>query len=67
MTFTFLEPLLANGPWAAVLVICAPTAAIIVMFLWALLLVPKDERIEAIRAMAELARAIRPDKTKRLL
>lgn len=66
MGLTFLEPLMANGPWAAVFVICAPIAAIVIMFLWALLLVPKDKRVEAIKAMAELAKAVKPGKSKQL-
>jgi hypothetical protein len=62
----FLEPLMANGPWAAVLVICAPMAAIVIMFVCAMVLVPKNMRVEAINAMAELVRAIRPGGPKRL-
>ena len=60
MSKSILEPLMANGPWAAVLVICAPMAAIVVMFVCAMVLVPKDKRVEAIRAMAVLVKAIRP-------
>ncbi|GIM78039.1 hypothetical protein [Actinoplanes auranticolor] len=66
MGLTFLEPLMANGPWAAVLVICAPIAAIVIMFLWALALVPRDKRVEAIEAMAGLIKAMRPGKKNQL-
>jgi hypothetical protein len=62
---SFLEPLAANGPWAAVLVVCAPIAAIVIMFVCAMILVPKDRRVEAIRAMAELARELKPGRSKR--
>jgi hypothetical protein len=58
MGVEFLDPLLATGPWAAVLVICAPLAAIMVMFVCALVLVPRNRRVEAIRAMAKLVRAL---------
>jgi hypothetical protein len=63
---TFLEPLMANGPWAAVLVICTPMAAIVIMFVCAMRLVEKSKRVEAIKAMAELAKAIRSGKSKQL-
>jgi len=56
----FLEPLLTGGPWAVVLVICAPMVAIVIMFVCALALVPRRRRVDAIRAMAELVRALRP-------
>jgi hypothetical protein len=61
---TFLEPLLAGGPWAAVLVICAPMAAIVIMFVFAMVLVEKSERVDAIQAMAELVKALRPGTRK---
>jgi hypothetical protein len=61
-----LEPLMANGPWAAVLVICAPMAGIVIMFVAAMLLVERPKRVEAIKAMAELVKAIRPSKQGRL-
>lgn len=60
MGLTFLEPLMAGGPWVAVLVVCAPLVAIVIMFVCALILVPRRRRVEAIRAMAELIRALRP-------
>ncbi|MET8149392.1 hypothetical protein ACIBSW_34565 [Actinoplanes sp. NPDC049668] len=62
MWFAFLEPLMANGPWAAVLVICMPMFAIMVMFVCAMLLVEKPKRVEAIKAMAELVQALKPGK-----
>jgi hypothetical protein len=65
MSFSFLDPLLANGPWAAVLVVCAPLAAIVVMFVCALVLVPRKRRVEAIRAMAELVKALPPGRGRR--
>jgi hypothetical protein len=46
------------------LVICALLAAIVIMFVCAMLLVEKSKRVEAIKAMAELAKAIRPGKPK---
>jgi hypothetical protein len=55
----FLEPLLIGGPWAVVLVVCAPMVAIVIMFVCALALVPRRRRVKAIRAMAELIRALR--------
>jgi hypothetical protein len=55
---TFLEPLMANVPWAAVLVICAPMGAIVIMFLGALALVPKEKRVDAISGMAEVLKAV---------
>ena len=64
MGLTFLDPLAANGPWAAALSICAPLAAIVIMFVVAMLLVPRDKRVEAITAMAELVRAIRHGRSK---
>ena len=64
MGLTFLDPLAANGPWALALSICAPLAAIVIMFVVALILVPKDKRVEAIKAMAELVRALRPGRSK---
>jgi hypothetical protein len=54
--------LLATGPWAAVLVICAPMAAIVIMFVCAMLLVEKPKRVEAIKAMADLIKAIKPSR-----
>ncbi len=66
MGLTFLEPLMANGPWAAVLVVCAPLVAIVIMFVCAMLLVDKSKRVEAIKAMAELVTALRPGKQKQL-
>ncbi|MCG5464848.1 hypothetical protein MED01_003105 [Micromonospora sp. MED01] len=66
MGLTFLEPLMANGPWAAVLVTCTPMAAIMIMFICALLLVEKSKRVEAIKAMAELVKALRPGKKNQL-
>ncbi|GAA3937248.1 hypothetical protein GCM10022629_54210 [Amorphoplanes auranticolor] len=48
------------------LVICAPIAAIVIMFLWALALVPRDKRVEAIEAMAGLIKAMRPGKKNQL-
>nr|WP_221375342.1 hypothetical protein [Actinoplanes polyasparticus] len=66
MALTFLEPLLANAPWAAVLIVCVIPAAIVIMFLWALLLVPKDKRVEAIEAMAKLVRELRAGKSRQL-
>jgi hypothetical protein len=61
-----VEPLLASGPWACVLVVCAPIAAIVIMFVCAMFAVPKGERVEAIKAMAELVRALKPSKRSRL-
>jgi hypothetical protein len=61
-----LEPLLANGSWVFVFVVCAPMVAIVIMFVFALCLVEKSKRVEAIRAMAELVKAIRPGKSKQL-
>jgi hypothetical protein len=63
---SFLDPLMANGPWAAVLVVCAPTLAIVIMFVCAMVLVPRDRRVEAIKAMAELVKALKPGKRKQL-
>lgn len=57
-----IEPLLNHGPWALVLVVCGPVAAIVIMFVFAMLLVPKDKRVDAIKAMAELVRAIKSGK-----
>lgn len=62
----FLEPLMANGPWAAVLVIVAPMAAIVIMFVVAMFLVPKGGRVDAIKAMADLVRALRPAKRNQI-
>lgn len=53
-----LEPLLATGPWAFVLVVTVPIIAIVVMFLFAIRNVPAGKRAEVIRAMAELVRAL---------
>lgn len=64
MSSSILEPLMTNGPWAVVLVVCAPMAAIMIMFVFALCLVNKAERVEAIKAMADLVRALRPGKSK---
>jgi hypothetical protein len=61
-----LEPLLRNGPWACVLVVCAPIAAIVIMFIFALCLVEKSKRVEAIKAMADLVCALRPGKRNQL-
>jgi hypothetical protein len=57
---------MANGPWAAVLVICALPAAIVIMFVAAILRAPRDKCVEAIKAMAELVKALRPGKQKQL-
>jgi hypothetical protein len=57
-----LEELLATGPWAFALVVCAPTAGIVIMFVVAVLLVPKSDRVKAIEAMADVVRAIKPGK-----
>jgi hypothetical protein len=65
MGLTFLEPLMVNGPWAAVLVVCAPLVAIVIMFVSALILVPRGSRVDAIHAMAELVKALRPSATGR--
>jgi hypothetical protein len=62
---TFLEPLMANGPWAAVLIVCAFLTAFVIMFVCAMLLVERSRRVDAIKAMAELAKALRPGRTKR--
>jgi hypothetical protein len=64
VTLPDISPLMANGPWAFVLVVCAPIGALVIMFVCAMLLVEKPKRVEAIKAMAELARAIRPGKDK---
>ncbi|MEU7907625.1 hypothetical protein [Actinoplanes sp. NPDC049118] len=57
---------MTNVPWAAVLVICTPMAAITIMFLWAIWMVEKSRRVEAIKAMAELVKALRPGRRNRL-
>ncbi len=62
MGLSVVEPILTAGPWAFVLVVCAPTAAIMIMFVAALVLVPKDKRVEAIEAMANFVKAIKPGK-----
>ena len=41
-------------------------AAIVITFLWALWPVPKEKRVEAINAMAELVEAVRPGKRNQL-
>ncbi|MEU8242359.1 hypothetical protein AB0C07_29265 [Actinoplanes missouriensis] len=66
MGLAILEPLLTGGPWAFALVVCAPMIAIVVMFVFAILRVPRDESVEAIRAMADLIRALRPGRRNRL-
>ena len=63
---SYLEPLAANGPWAAALTICAPLAAIVIMFVCAMALVEKPKRVEAIKAMAELVRALRSGRKNKL-
>ena len=66
MGLTFLEPLMANAPWAAVLIVCAIPVAIVVMFVVALFRAPRENCVEAIKAMAELAKALRPGKQRQL-
>lgn len=61
-----LEALLDVGPWAFVIVMCTPIAAIVIMFIVALLLVPKNKRVEAISAMAAFVRALRVGRRGRL-
>jgi hypothetical protein len=41
-------------------------AAIVIMFVVAMFLVPKDRRVDAIKAMADLVRALRPAKRNQL-
>jgi hypothetical protein len=64
VTLPDLQPLLANAPWAAVLIICAPILAIVVMVAICVWSVPKPDRVEAIKAAAEVVRAMKPGKPK---
>ena len=64
MSLSTIEPLLTNGPWALVLVVCTPIVAIVIMFVFALCLVEKSRRVEAIKAMADLVRALRPGRKR---
>jgi hypothetical protein len=64
VTIPDLHPLLANAPWAVVLIICAPILGIVTMVAICVLSVPKDKRIEAIRASAEVVKAMKPGKSK---
>lgn len=66
MGLTVLEPLMANAPWAVVLIICVIPVAIVVMFVVALFRAPRENCVEAIKAMADLVKALRPGKQKQL-
>jgi len=59
-----LQPLMANTPWAVVLIICAPILGIVIMVAVCVLSVPKDKRIEAIKASAEVVKAMKTGKSK---
>ncbi|MFI7544145.1 hypothetical protein [Actinoplanes sp. NPDC049599] len=59
MGLSLLDQLLAAGPWAFALVMCVPTAGIVIMFVVALVLAPKGERVKAIEAMAGVVRALK--------
>lgn len=68
---TLLEPLMATAPWAAAVLIALPVLgaavlliAIVIMFVTAMRRVPEGQRVEAIKAMAELARELRPGRRK---
>ena len=68
---TLLEPLMATAPWAAAVLIALPVIGgtvlligIVVMFVTAMRRVPEGQRVEAIKAMADLACALRPGRRK---
>jgi len=53
-----------NAPWAIVLIICAPIVGIVIMVAVCVLSVPKDKRVDAIKAVAEVVRAMKVGKSK---
>ncbi|GIM91867.1 hypothetical protein Ato02nite_036600 [Paractinoplanes toevensis] len=59
-----LQPLAENAQLTIVLVVCAPLTAIVIMFVVALIRAPREKCVEAIKAMAEVARALRSGKSK---
>jgi hypothetical protein len=65
VTFPDLQPVMANAPWAAVLVICVPILAVVAIVAICVLSVPKDKRVDAIKASAEVVKAMRLGSSKR--
>jgi hypothetical protein len=59
-----LQSVAHSAPWAVVLAICITPVVILLIFCIGVWSVPKDDRVEAIKACAEVIKAMKPGKSK---
>jgi mannitol-specific phosphotransferase system IIBC component len=64
VTLPDFQALMASAPWAAVLVICVPSVVVLLIVCICVFSVSKDKRVEAMKASAEVIKAMKPGKAK---
>ncbi|MFI6079330.1 hypothetical protein ACIA5C_48300 [Actinoplanes sp. NPDC051343] len=64
VTLPDVQPLMQNAPWAVVLIICIPSVVVLLIVCIGVFSVSKSDRVEAIRACAEVVKAMKPGKSK---